>query len=177
MNIIIINLKDILIIINSHCQCVRQRKASLSIYISLYHYIRYPSFCSFQHCSGGQTSGTPRWIFSFDRKINIFKIAWKIYIFKIDQKTMSYKVSQGDARVAKCDRHWSSPQGALHLQSKVTTERYPNTPYVTLNVEFLNSLLHVSLTVRLWMSGLIEFTYSKLGVPLIHLLPLDRSIS
>jgi len=28
--------------------------------------------------------------------------------------------------------------------------------------------------VRLWTSGLIEFTYAKLGVPLIHLLPFDR---
>ena len=29
---------------------------------------------------------------------------------------------------------------------------------------------------RLWMSGLIEFTYNKLGVDLIHLNPLDRSL-
>ena len=29
---------------------------------------------------------------------------------------------------------------------------------------------------RLWMSGLIEFTYDKLGVDLIHLNPLDRSL-
>ena len=29
---------------------------------------------------------------------------------------------------------------------------------------------------RLWMSGLIEFTYDKLGVDLNHLNPLDRSL-
>ena len=29
---------------------------------------------------------------------------------------------------------------------------------------------------RLWMSGLIEFTYDKRGVDLIHLNPLDRSL-
>ena len=29
---------------------------------------------------------------------------------------------------------------------------------------------------RLWMSGLIEFTYNKLGVDLIHIHPLDRSL-
>ena len=29
---------------------------------------------------------------------------------------------------------------------------------------------------RLWMSGLIEFTYDKLGVDLIYLNPLDRSL-
>ena len=29
---------------------------------------------------------------------------------------------------------------------------------------------------RLWISGLIEFTYDKLGVDLNHLNPLDRSL-
>ena len=31
-----------------------------------------------------------------------------------------------------------------------------------------------TLRVRLWHSGLIEFTYKKLGIPLLHLLPMDR---